>query len=248
MTTPTSKPAKKSDKQLFWVSANTTENGFPPVSSALRSPDGLLAMGGKLDSEHILEAYRLGIFPWSSAGQPILWWSPDPRWVIKPNEIKISRSLAKTLRKEPYQVTFNQAFDEVIQACAKPRQEKPWNNETWLTPDMIAAYTNLHKLGWAVSVECWQEQNLVGGLYGLAIGKVFFGESMFSRQSDASKIALVQLARKLHQSDFLLIDCQVYSPHIKSLGAKPMPREQFATLLRRHYQTPSLQWATTTTE
>ena len=208
---------------------------FPDVELALREPDGLLAVGGDLSVERLVAAYQHGIFPWYSEGQPVLWWSPDPRMVLKPSEIKVSRSLAKTIRKQDLKVTFDQSFREVITACSKPRIEKDLlESGTWILDDMIEAYVKLHEAGYAHSVECWQGNKLVGGLYGLAIGKVFFGESMFSHVSDASKIAFVTLSHQLQQWGFKLIDCQVYTSHLESLGASMIPRKQFITLLQQH--------------
>lgn len=222
-----------SGSQLYWVADNIIADDFPPVSSALRDPDGLLAIGGDLGAERLLDAYRQGIFPWYSKGQPILWWSPNPRCVFEMDSLKISRSLRKTLRKKQYKITFNSAFKEVILACSKARKN---NQDTWLTEEMLEAYIRLHNMGHAVSVECWDNEQLVGGLYGISIGKVFFGESMFSWQPDASKIALVHLTEYLKSKEFRLIDCQVYSKHLQSLGATPMPRELFVNILR-HYCT-----------
>ncbi len=219
-----------SSNQLYWVADNIIANDFPDVSTALRDPDGLLAIGGDLLPERILDAYSRGIFPWYSERQPILWWSPNPRCVLEPKSIKLSRSLRKSLRKKIYQVTFNKAFNDVIHACSGPRNGF---DDTWITEDMLIAYTSLHKSGHAISVECWNGDRLVGGLYGLVIGKIFFGESMFSRESDASKIALVHLAEYLKKNKFRLIDCQVHSKHLQSLGAIPMPRELFVNILNQ---------------
>lgn len=208
---------------------------FPDVELALSEPDGLLAVGGDLTIERLVTAYQKGIFPWYSEGQPILWWSPDPRMILKPNEIKISRSLAKTIRKQKFTITFDQEFENVIRSCSKPRLEKGiLQGETWILDDMISAYINLHEAGYAHSVECWQDDELVGGLYGIAIGKVFFGESMFSKISDASKIAFVFLSHQLEKWEYNLIDCQVYTPHLESLGAKLIPRKQFISLLQQN--------------
>ena len=208
---------------------------FPDVELALTEPDGLLAVGGDLSVERLTSAYQKGIFPWYSAGQPILWWSPDPRMVLEPKNIKISRSLAKTIRKQEFQITFDQNFREVITACSESRLEKgKEQDETWILDEMIEAYVQLHKAGFAHSVECWKEGQLVGGLYGVAIGKIFFGESMFSRISDASKIAFVSLAQQLEQWDFKLIDCQVYTSHLESLGASMISRKQFLTTLKQY--------------
>ena len=221
----------RDSRHLYWVGENIIARDFPPVASALRDPNGLLAIGGELDSARLLDAYRRGIFPWCNAGQPVLWWSPDPRCVLRPGGVKISRSLAKTIRQGVYEVTCNRAFGEVIRACARPRRD---GETTWLTAEMIAAYTALHEAGWAVSVECRREGELVGGLYGVVIGAVFFGESMFSRRRDASKVALAKLAQALERHAFQLIDCQIPSPHLRSLGATLMPRERFIDILRRH--------------
>ncbi len=219
---------KEGNSKLYWVKDNILANDFPDVSHALRDPDGLLAIGGDLSCERLLEAYRQGIFPWFNEGQPILWWSPDPRCVLEPAEIKVSRSLAKRIRREDYRITYNEAFMDVLEGCAGGRKGV---NETWITGDIKLAYINLHEQGFAHSIECWQDGKLVGGLYGVAIGQVFFGESMFSRASDASKVALVHLARQLEQKQFRLIDCQVHSRHLQSLGAKPMKREMFIHIL-----------------
>ncbi len=217
--------------QIYWVADNVIRNDFPDVERALRDPDGLLAIGGDLSPERVLDAYRHGIFPWYSQGQPILWWSPDPRCVLEPDALKISASLRKTLRKRPFRVTFNQAFPAVIRACAQPRRAGP---DTWITPEVLRAYTALHVAGHAVSVECWKGEHLVGGLYGLAIGRVFFGESMFSRATDASKVALVHLVHEMRLRGFRLLDCQVDSEHLQSLGATLMPRRKFSGMLAQY--------------
>lgn len=197
---------------------------FPPVDQALRRPDGLLAAGGDLSPERLLRAYRRGIFPWFGEGEPILWWSPDPRTVLIPAQLKIGRSLAKTLRKGNFEVRADTAFEQVIEACSAPRQGQ---QGTWITGAMKAAYTRLHHLGVAHSVETWCDGELAGGLYGVALGRVFFGESMFSRASDASKIALVHLVRQLQRWDFELIDCQMRTPLLSAFGARDMARGQF---------------------
>lgn len=197
---------------------------FPPVESA--SPEGLLAVGGDLSSERLLEAYRRGIFPWYNPGQPILWWSPDPRAVLYPEKLKISRSLRKTLRRDRLRVTFDRDFRAVMLACAAPREQNPGGG-TWITDDMVEAYCRLHELGYAHSVETRIGNRLVGGLYGVALGGVFFGESMFSRETDASKVALVALARTLQARDFRLIDCQLPTDHLASLGAEALSRNRF---------------------
>lgn len=215
---------------------------FPPVQSALRDPNGLLAAGGELSSERLLEAYRRGIFPWFSEGDPILWWSPDPRMVLFPEELRISRSLTKTLRNRRYEVRFDSAFDEVIAGCAAPRSREAG---TWITDEMIAAYRGLHALGWAHSAETWIDGALAGALYGVAVGQVFFGESMFSRSTDASKIALVALVAHLKSADFRLIDCQMRTRHLESLGAREIPRRRFSRLLEEliHYPRSPGSWS-----
>ncbi len=207
---------------------------FPDPSTALDDPDGLLAAGGNLSVDTLLSAYRQGIFPWYEQGQPILWWSPNPRAVIFPEQIHISKSLAKTLRRGGYRVTTDQAFEAVIKACAEPRPEhldRPDENHTWISAEMIAAYIRLFKAGHAHSVEYWLNDQLCGGLYGLAIGNVFCGESMFSRASNASKIAFSHLAKGLKEAGFVLIDCQIENQHLNSLGAQNMAREDFCTIL-----------------
>ncbi|MCE9680730.1 leucyl/phenylalanyl-tRNA--protein transferase [Halomonas alkalisoli] len=197
---------------------------FPPVSQALRDPDGLLAAGGALTPQWLLTAYRRGIFPWYSDDQPILWWSPDPRMVLFPDALRISRSLAKRLRNADFRVTFNRAFAATVDACAAPRPDQPG---TWITREMRSAYIDLHRLGYARSVEVWQDERLVGGLYGVALGPVFFGESMFSQARDASKVALVHLVRAMRQGNGRLIDCQMHTRHLASLGARDIARAEF---------------------
>ena len=216
--------------QLQWIEPHSPPNTFPSVHSALIEPNGLLAAGGDLHPERLIYAYKHGIFPWYSEGEPILWWSPDPRAIIIPGNINISRSLKKTLRRKTFHVTMDTAFAAVIDACAQPRHYGPG---TWLTPPLRQALSQLHELGHAHSVECWHEDNLVGGLYGLCFGKVFFGESMFSKQSDASKVAFVHLAWQLKQWQFALIDCQVESAHLISLGATNVDRKDFIDLLSK---------------
>lgn len=201
---------------------------FPDPSMAETDPDGLLAIGGDLTTERIIQAYRQGIFPWYGDDQPILWWSPNPRMVLFPEKLHVSRSLAKEMRRETFQVTFDQAFDRVIEACAQPRKNE---EGTWLMPEMIAAYGNLHRQGIAHSVEAWHQGELVGGLYGNALGSVFFGESMFSIAPNASKAAFVCLVRSLARGGFQLVDCQVFTPHLESLGAGLIPRKEFLVLL-----------------
>lgn len=219
---------KQSTSQLYWVAENVISTEFPDVDSALRSPDGLLAIGGDLGESRLLSAYQKGIFPWYNQGQPIMWWSPNPRCVFELDGIKISRSLRKTLRKKAFTVTLNKDFNRVIGGCAAPRLD---HDETWISSEINLAYSHLHQQGYAHSVECWVDEQLVGGLYGIAIGKLFIGESMFSRVSDASKVALAHLARFLSSHSFQLIDCQVYSEHLGRLGAQKMPRERFCEIL-----------------
>jgi len=212
---------------LPWLSES---HQFPPVSSAL--PDGLLASGGDLSPERLLSAYRQGIFPWFNVDNPILWWSPDPRMVLIPEQIAISKSLKRTLKKQPYTVSIDQAFTAVMSACAQPRDDDvEAESSTWIHPDMITAYTQLHQQGHAHSVECWAEGRLVGGLYGVAIGRIFFGESMFSFARDSSKIALVTLCQQLQQWGVPLIDCQLYSAHLASMGAIEIDRDDFIAVL-----------------
>lgn len=206
------------------------EQPFPAPEKALREPDGLLAIGGCLSPQRIINAYRHGIFPWYGPGEPILWWSPDPRLVLIPEQLKVSRSLKKTLRKNIFQFSFDLAFTEVIEACAEPRQRQ---SGTWITEEMKQAYDLLHRQGIAHSVETWLDGELVGGLYGLAIGRVFFGESMFHRQTDASKAAFVHLVRNLTAWDFQLVDCQVHTEHLVSLGAVEIARKDFLNRLRQ---------------
>lgn len=198
---------------------------FPPLEQALQEPNGLLAAGGDLSPQRLLEAYRNGIFPWFNEGEPILWWSPDPRMVLFPNELKVSRSLSKQINKKDYQIRVDHRFTEVMQACAAPRKGQAG---TWIHPEMIAAYGALHEMKFAHSVETWMDNQLVGGLYGIALGKVFFGESMFSRTPNASKIAFVHLVKQLNKWGFGLIDCQIKTNHLASLGAREIPRTMFA--------------------
>jgi leucyl/phenylalanyl-tRNA---protein transferase len=211
---------------LPWLHAENLD--FPDPARALTEPNGLLAVGGDLRPERLLHAYQLGIFPWYSAEQPPLWWTPDPRMVLFPDSIHVSHSLAKVLKKTPLHVTSDQAFGAVLQGCAGPRHG---SNGTWLLPEMQAAYLRLHQLGHAHSVEVWQHEALVGGIYGIALPGIFFGESMFSKVPNASKIALVKLCAALKDNGFRLIDCQVANPHLRSLGAQEMPRAEFMRYL-----------------
>ncbi len=228
-------------RELHWINPLDPELSFPDVEQALRDPDGLLAVGGDLSPDRLLKAYRLGIFPWFSDGQPILWWSPDPRMVLFPSELKISRSLKKTLRKAVFRVSRDSQFDAVIRACAAPRHGA---DGTWITDNMIDAYSALHERGYAHSVETWLDDELVGGLYGVSLGNIFFGESMFSRRTDASKVAFAWLARDLEQHGFKAIDCQVHSAHMASLGARDIPRAAFTRLLTDDVNTSaaSIDW------
>lgn len=254
---------------------------FPPVDEALREPNGLLAIGGDLSPERLLDAYRHGIFPWFNADDPILWWSPDPRMVLFPREFKVSRSLRKTLARRDFEVSMDTAFERVMRACAAPRAGQAG---TWIHEEMIAAYTALHRMGYAHSVEVWMpgspaplqievetgrqranhedstistarneqashqgiddELDLVGGLYGISIGRMFYGESMFSRRTDGSKIALAHLAAQLTRWNFGMIDCQMNTPHLASLGAREIPRAEFIRRLQElvHYNNQESPW------
>ncbi|MGQ9685337.1 MAG: leucyl/phenylalanyl-tRNA--protein transferase [Thiobacillaceae bacterium] len=209
---------------------------FPPVEAAIREPNGLLAAGADLSPQRLLDAYSRGIFPWFNAGEPILWWSPDPRMVLFPEEFKPSRSLCKRLRRIDYQVRIDTAFREVMLACAGPRSGQ---RGTWITPQMVDAYVRLHALGHAHSVETWIGGELVGGLYGVAIGRVFYGESMFTRVRDASKIAFAHLVAKLKAWGYALIDCQMSTRHLASLGAREIARSEFTALLARLTMQPA---------
>ncbi|BCX89464.1 leucyl/phenylalanyl-tRNA---protein transferase [Methylomarinovum tepidoasis] len=208
---------------------------FPPPAEALSEPNGLLAVGGDLSPTRLLEAYRQGIFPWYNPGEPILWWSPDPRLVLFPERLKVSRSLRKLLRKGEFEISFDRDFEAVIDGCAAPR---PYESGTWITPEMRAAYLTLHRQGHAHSVECWYEGELAGGLYGVAIGQVFYGESMFYRKSNASKVAFVTLVEHLRRWNYRLIDCQVHTHHLQRFGAEEIPRDHFTALLQRYCAAP----------
>lgn len=205
--------------------------GFPPLESALADPNGLLAVGGALSPAWLLTAYSHGIFPWYEEGQPILWWAPDPRLVIYPEHFHASKSLKKLVKKNPYVLTMDRDFPAVMTACAAPREN---SQGTWITPDMLAAYKTLHGQGHAHSVEVWDGDKLVGGLYGIAIGQVFFGESMFSRRDNTSKLAMYYLVRQLQAWNYALIDCQVDSPHLRRLGATEIPRHEFARKIHQY--------------
>lgn len=222
---------------MEWVQLNNGEMvsfanaqdkpSFPSPLNALSEPAGLIQIGGSLSPDWLLYAYRRGIFPWYSSEDPILWWSPDPRTILYPQSFKKSRSLAKVMRNAGFTVTFDTAFDQVIDLCAATR------DETWILPEMIDAYHQLYQLGYAHSVEVWRNNCLVGGLYGLALGKMFFGESMFSKESNASKVALASLCEQLLAWDYLAIDCQFSTEHLCSLGAEPVSREAFLGLLKK---------------
>ncbi|GJM12977.1 MAG: leucyl/phenylalanyl-tRNA--protein transferase [Pseudohongiella sp.] len=218
---------------LAWL--DTPESIFPDISLAMKEPNGLLAGGGDLSPQRLVEAYSKGIFPWFEEDQPILWWSPDPRMVLFPEDLRVSKSLKKALANTHLKVTMDQAFAEVIAGCALPRGDSPG---TWITDEMASAYTELFDTGFAHSVEVWHDDELVGGLYGVALGQMFFGESMFSRESNASKIALVNLVKQLQQWNYKLIDCQVSSEHLESLGAVNISREEFRQQLKEHLPSP----------
>lgn len=210
--------------QVKWIGQDEQPDRFPDVSCALDEPNGLLAAGGDLTSARILYAYRHGIFPWYETGQPILWWSPDPRCVLPPADLKLSARQRRYFRRGNFEMTFNTDFAGVIRGCAAARKNE---HGTWITPEMLRAFDRLHREGWAHSVEIWSDGKLAGGLYGIAIGRVFFGESMFSRISNASKAALAILCATLIQQQFVLLDCQVESPHLTRLGATLIDRKQF---------------------
>ncbi len=215
---------------LQWLNLDTP-GVFPPVEQAMKDPDGLLAAGGELTAEWLLSAYQQGIFPWFGENEPILWWSPDPRFVLFPDQLKVSRSLSKNIRNMEYRVTMDLAFEEVIHQCAlQPRKNQLG---TWISQQMIDAYIELHTLGQAHSVEFWQDSTLLGGIYGVHSGRVFCGESMFSKVSNASKIALFYLCRFLEMNKFELIDSQVYTEHLSSMGAGMIPRKAYIQLLKQ---------------
>lgn len=217
-----------SNGKVTWLDPADPPDAFPDVEAALHEPDGLLAAGGDLSSARLLAAYRAGIFPWYEERQPILWWSPDPRCVLRPEEFHVSRRLAQQMRRSSLSMQFNRRFSDVIEACAGPRR---YQQGTWITDDMLAAYISLHEDGWAHSIEILDGARLVGGLYGLCIGRVFFGESMFSGEPNASKMALAGLASCMQEQNMPLIDCQVVSPHLTTLGATLIPRREFTRVL-----------------
>ncbi|TFH12819.1 MAG: leucyl/phenylalanyl-tRNA--protein transferase [Nitrosomonadales bacterium] len=222
----------------FWL---TPRLFFPPLEDALVKPNGLLAAGGDLSPERLIEAYRNGIFPWFNENETILWWSPDPRMVLFPNELKISRSLNKILKNSNYEIRVDSAFSQVIHACAEPRRGQ---SGTWIHSDMISAYIVLHEMGLAHSVETWIDGELKGGLYGIAQGKMFFGESMFSQVHNASKIAFVHLVKQLERWSFNMIDCQMKTAHLTSFGAREIPRKEFSQKLKEliSYQNQTAKW------
>jgi leucyl/phenylalanyl-tRNA--protein transferase len=222
-----------------WLDADAA---FPPLAKALKEPNGLLAAGGDLSPTRLLQAYRQGIFPWYSPGQPILWWCPDPRMVLFPSELKVSRSLAKRLRKQDYEIRFDTAFREVMLHCALA--ERPGQDGTWITSDILEGYCRLHALGHAHSVETWMDDTLVGGVYGVAIGRMFYGESMFHRVTDASKLAFVHLVRHLQVEGFGMLDCQMKTAHLASLGAREISRDEFSQQLSELVNSthPPAQW------
>lgn len=213
-----------------------TSSLFPPIDAALDDPNGLLAAGGDLSPERLVDAYRHGIFPWYNGGQPILWWSPNPRMVLLLDEFKLSRSLAKVVRQHRFEIRVDSAFKDVITACAEPRNGQ---SGTWITPQVIDAYAALHRQGYVHSIESWRDDQLVGGLYGVAIGRMFYGESMFARESDASKVALVKLVAMLKHMQMPLIDCQQETDHLARFGARPITRRAFAGWLARLIPSPA---------
>ncbi len=219
---------------LHWITPDEPADAFPPVDRALRDPDGLLAVGGNLEMNRLLSAYRKGIFPWFNPGQPVLWWSPDPRAVLFPAELHLSRSLRRTFRRNRYRWSIDEDFEGVIRGCAStPRRDQAG---TWITGDMLSAYLALHAGGYAHSVEAWDGDVLAGGIYGVALGRVFFGESMFSRSPDASKTAVVVLVREMIARGFAALDCQVASDHLATLGSRDIPRAEFLHLLEQYAQ------------
>ena len=202
---------------------------FPPVNEA--TEDGLLAIGGDLRIERLLLAYRSGIFPWFNEDEPPLWWCPDPRCVLVPHELYVSKSMKQLFKRKAFTVTINKAFEEVIWQCGETRKDK---EGTWITDEITDAYTQLHRLGFAVSIEAWKHDELVGGLYGIRMGNVFFGESMFSKESNASKYAFMSYVQQLQQEGVVLIDCQVYTPHLESMGAKMIERDLFLKIVEEN--------------
>jgi leucyl/phenylalanyl-tRNA--protein transferase len=220
---------------IVWLAPGDPPDRFPPAERALSDPPGLLAAGGDLSCERLIAAYRRGIFPWFSPGQPVLWWSPDPREVLIPKDFHCSRSLARALRNRGFEYHVDRDFDAVVAACAAPRAASPG---TWITDDMRSAYGALHRRGLAHSCEIWRAGHLVGGVYGVRLGRVFFGESMFSRERDASKAALAGLVRQSLADGTELIDCQFATAHLRSLGSRALPRREFLERLERALEPP----------
>lgn len=219
-----------------WIDADDETTPLPDPETALSEPNGLLAIGGSLSPNRLEAAYRAGIFPWYSLGEPILWWSPNPRALITPQGLHISRSMRRALRRADYTITLDQAFDQVVAECAAPRIDQPG---TWITGEMRAAYSRLHIAGLAHSIEVWRDAVLIGGLYGVSIGHAFFGESMFSRAENGSKIALIWLVRQIESWGFHFLDCQLPTPHLLSLGAECMPRKRFLLALAASQRHPT---------
>ena len=217
-----------SGNRVVWLNPTDPPDAFPDIDRALREPDGLLAAGGDLSEARLLTAYARGIFPWYDEGQPVLWWSPNPRCILRPEAFHLARRLRREIRSSAVVIRFNTAFDDVMRECAAPRAGQ---HGTWITADMMAAYSTLHAGGWAHSVEAWVDDELVGGIYGIGIGRMFFGESMFSRVDNASKMAMLALSRALRQRAVPLIDCQVASPHLFTIGAELMPRDEFRQIV-----------------
>ncbi|MCC6722969.1 MAG: leucyl/phenylalanyl-tRNA--protein transferase [Saprospiraceae bacterium] len=220
---------------IYWLSEENLQ--FPPAE--LATAEGILAVGGDLSPERLLKAYTKGIFPWFNEGDPITWWSPDPRMVLFPSELKVSKSMRPYFNQGKYELSFDKDFRGVMRNCQQPRSNQ--YGGTWITNDMVEAYCQLHDLGFAHSVEVWQDDDLVGGLYGVAIGKCFFGESMFSRLSNASKFGFISLVKKLGQLGFWVVDCQQQTQHLGRLGARPIPRADFLAILERNEHEPTLQ-------
>ncbi len=219
--------------KLYWIDPESPADNFPDTSTALTDPSGLLAFGGDLSPERLIHAYRNGIFPWFNENEPIMWWSPNPRSVLFPENIRLSRSLRKKIRGNKFTITFDEAFSQVIYNCAAPRDG---HNGTWITQEMMDAYIHLHELGHAHSVEAWLDDQLVGGLYGIFLGDAFFGESMFSNMSDASKICFATLVKQLSEWNVKIIDCQISSEHLNSLGACDISRDEFTAIIQPHTQ------------
>lgn len=233
---PSSMRERRAMRSLYWISRDRRVDAFPPAGEALTEPNGLLAAGGDLSPERLLAAYRKGIFPWYQEGQPILWWSPDPRAVLWPDGLKVSRSLRRSLRNRRFELRVDTAFKLVVAGCAEPRA---YGAGTWITDDMAEAYIRLHRLGWAHSFETWQDEKLVGGLYGVAIGGAFFGESMFTREPDASKAAFATLVEQLVRWDIELIDSQVYTDHLARFGATEWTRRRYLRALAKALEAPT---------